>query len=35
VVGGILTGFYLWRRDLAANIIAHRLADLAANALGV
>jgi uncharacterized protein len=28
VLGGILTGFYLWRRDLVANILAHTLVDL-------
>ncbi len=28
VLGGILTAFYLWRRDLVANIIAHTLVDL-------
>jgi membrane protease YdiL (CAAX protease family) len=28
VLGCILTGFYLWRRDLAANILAHTLVDL-------
>jgi membrane protease YdiL (CAAX protease family) len=27
-LGGILTGFYLWRRDLVANILAHTLVDL-------
>jgi|SRR5271165_4923975 len=26
-LGGILAGFYLWRRDLVANIIAHTLVD--------
>lgn len=34
VLGAILTGFYLWRRDLVANIIAHTLVDLVANVLG-
>jgi len=33
VLGGILTGFYLWRRDLAANIIAHTLVDLIGSGL--
>ncbi|HEY6293407.1 MAG TPA: type II CAAX endopeptidase family protein, partial [Terriglobia bacterium] len=33
VLGGILTGFYLWRRDLASNIIAHALVDWVANVL--
>ncbi len=33
VLGAILTGFYLWRRDLVANIIAHTLVDLVANVL--
>ena len=28
VLGGILTGFYLWRRDLVANIVGHTLVDL-------
>jgi membrane protease YdiL (CAAX protease family) len=28
VLGGILTGFYLWRRDLVANILAHTMVDL-------
>ncbi len=27
VLGGILAAFYLWRRDLVANIIAHFLVD--------
>ena len=31
VLGGILAGFYLWRRDLVANIIAHFLVDFVAN----
>jgi membrane protease YdiL (CAAX protease family) len=26
-LGGILSGFYLWRRDLIANIIAHFMVD--------
>jgi membrane protease YdiL (CAAX protease family) len=33
VLGGILTGFYLWRRDLVSNIIAHALVDWVANVL--
>jgi CAAX protease family protein len=31
--GIILTGFYLWRRDLVANMIGHGLADFVANVL--
>jgi membrane protease YdiL (CAAX protease family) len=31
--GVILTGFYLWRRDLVANMIGHGLVDLVANVL--
>ena len=31
VAGLILTGFYLWRRDLAANMIGHGLVDFVAN----
>lgn len=31
--GGILTGFYLWRRDLVANMIGHGLVDFVANVL--
>jgi membrane protease YdiL (CAAX protease family) len=31
--GLILTGFYLWRRDLVANMIGHGLADFVANVL--
>jgi CAAX protease family protein len=31
--GSILTGFYLWRRDLAANMIGHGLIDFVANVL--
>ena len=31
ILGGILTAFYLWRRDLVANIIAHFLVDFIAN----
>lgn len=33
VLGGILAGFYAWRRDLTANIIAHTLVDFVANVL--
>jgi uncharacterized membrane protein len=29
----ILTGFYLWRRDLVANMIGHGLVDFVANIL--
>ena len=32
-LGAILTGFYLWRRDLVANMIGHGLVDFAANVL--
>src|SRR6266481_9172580 len=31
--GLILTGFYLWRRDLVANMIGHCLVDFVANVL--
>jgi membrane protease YdiL (CAAX protease family) len=31
--GLILTGFYLWRRDLVANIFGHGLVDFVANVL--
>ena len=31
--GLILTGFYLWRRDLAANMIGHGLVNFVANVL--
>jgi membrane protease YdiL (CAAX protease family) len=31
VAGLILTGFYLWRRDLVANMIGHGLIDFVAN----
>ena len=35
VFGGIvLTGLYLWRRDLAANMIAHLLTDAVGFLLG-
>ena len=33
VLGGILAGFYLWRRDLTANIIGHFLVDFVGNVL--
>jgi membrane protease YdiL (CAAX protease family) len=33
VLGGILTGFYLWRRDLVSNMIAHTLVDFVGNVL--
>jgi membrane protease YdiL (CAAX protease family) len=33
VLGGILTAFYLWRRDLVANMIGHFLVDFLANVL--
>jgi len=33
VAGGIMTVFYLWRRDLLANILGHFLVDFAANIL--
>jgi uncharacterized protein len=33
VAGLILTGFYLWRRDLVANMIGHGLVDFVANVL--
>jgi len=32
-LGAILAGFYLWRRDLLANIIGHFLVDFVANVL--
>jgi membrane protease YdiL (CAAX protease family) len=32
-LGAILAGFYLWRRDLVANMIGHFLVDFAANVL--
>jgi uncharacterized protein len=34
-LGGVLTGMYLWRRDLKSNIIAHFLVDFIANVLPV
>lgn len=33
VLGAILAGFYLWRRDLVANMIGHFLVDLVGNVL--
>jgi membrane protease YdiL (CAAX protease family) len=33
VLGGILTAFYLWRRDLVANMFGHFLVDFVANVL--
>jgi len=30
-LGAILTGFYMWRRDLLSNIVAHFLVDFLAN----
>jgi uncharacterized protein len=33
VLGAILSGFYLWRRDLAANMIGHATVDFVANVL--
>jgi len=34
VLGGILTAFYLWRRDLVANMFGHFfLLDFVANVL--
>jgi membrane protease YdiL (CAAX protease family) len=33
VLGGILAGFYLWRRDLVSNMFAHTLVDFVANVL--
>ncbi len=31
VMGGVLSGLYLWRRDLVTCMIAHTLVDLVAN----
>lgn len=31
VIGAILTGFYLWRRDLPSNMFAHFLVDFVGN----
>jgi CAAX protease family protein len=33
VLGGILTGFYLWRRDLVSNMFGHFLVDFVGNVL--
>jgi membrane protease YdiL (CAAX protease family) len=33
VIGGILAGFYLWRRDLVSNMFAHTLVDFVSNVL--
>ncbi len=33
VIGGILTAFYLWRRDLVSNMVGHFLVDFVANVL--
>ena len=33
VLGGILTGFYVWRRDLVSNMFGHFLVDFVANVL--
>jgi membrane protease YdiL (CAAX protease family) len=33
VLGAVLAGFYLWRRDLAANAIGHFLVDFVGNVL--
>jgi|SRR6204780_900679 membrane protease YdiL (CAAX protease family) len=33
VLGGILTAFYLWRRDLVSNMFGHFLVDFVANVL--
>ena len=32
-LGGILAGFYLWRRDLVANMIGHFMVDFVGNVL--
>ena len=32
-LGGILTGFYLWRRDLVANMFGHFAVDFIGNVL--
>jgi membrane protease YdiL (CAAX protease family) len=32
-LGGVLSAFYLWRRDLVANMIGHFLVDFVANVL--
>ena len=33
VLGAVLTGFYLWKRDLISNIFAHFLVDFVPNVL--
>ena len=33
LLGAILTGFYLWKRNLVANIFAHFLVDFVPNVL--
>jgi len=33
VLGGVLTAFYLWRRDLVSNMFGHFLVDFVANVL--
>src|SRR5205823_11224431 len=33
VIGAILTGFYLWRRDLNSNMFAHFMVDFVANVI--
>ncbi|MEO7917602.1 MAG: CPBP family intramembrane glutamic endopeptidase [Dokdonella sp.] len=33
IMGGVLTGFYLWKRDLIANMSAHFLVDFIPNVL--
>jgi membrane protease YdiL (CAAX protease family) len=33
VLGAVLAGFYLWRRDLVANMIGHFMVDFVANVL--
>jgi len=33
VLGAVLTLFYLWRRDLVANMIGHFMVDFIANVL--
>ena len=33
VLGGVLTGFYLWKRDLVANMFGHFLVDFVTNVL--
>jgi hypothetical protein len=31
VLGGVMTGYYVWRRDLLANVTAHFLVDMVLN----